>query len=317
MIFVLNSDLSSLSLIVVLGWPLFGGNVFRFESTLIDHLSPLWSFSSEPSLAEMIFVLNQLCHYCYFRIKRANILFGDDMNYKKFKHNPLELIAAAESILYTETDEVFLSRIRAVRDVLRGVSKKDIAKELNCEVRTIEQWIEKVDECFDENGFESLRPRKSTGRKPKLTVEQKAEISRIITETFPFEYDGYDTVYWTGNTLSGVLSVMFPEANITARNSREYLAINGYQKPCAYPFTVLLYAIKRINIVTARRLLELIRSGKTEETIMAEYWEAIRQNRITRETIDTDTPTTFELNEQTDFDDEDDYYTDNDDDYDY
>ena len=207
------------------------------------------------------------------------------MNTKKYKHDAEQLKSALESILTTLENEDHLLRVRCVLDVLNGRSIKDIATELDCNVRTVQIWVNTFDNNFDYEGCESLRPHKSTGRKPKLSADQTSEINRIILTKFPFEYHDFNTVYWTGDLLARVLSEIYPDDHISPRNCREYLKKADYSKQYDYPFSILDNALSRSGTDAAIKLLVLIRAGETEETVRKAYKEIISQaDRIRRQT---------------------------------
>lgn len=202
---------------------------------------------------------------------------GDNMNTKKYFHDKQDLIREAESILRTaDENEKYLLRVRAVLDVLTGGSKAVIARQANCSVKTLENWVNWADD--NEKGFQFLRFDKSSGRKSKLTENQKAEVVKIINETFPFEYGKFNSTYWSGILLSGVLSDLFG-IHISPRKCREYLHDCGYEKPIAYPYNIFGHALFRTNIDVARQLLASYRNGKTEREIKRELNTAIQSFR--------------------------------------
>ena len=223
------------------------------------------------------------------------------MNTKKYFHDKQDLISEAESILKTfDNNQGYLLRVRAVLDVLNGGSKAVIAKEANCSVKTLENWVKWADD--DEKGFQFLRFENNRGRKPKLTQNQKIEVDRIINETFPFEHGEFNSIYWTGILLSRVLSDVFGIA-ISSRKCREYLHNCGYEKSFVYPYTVFWRALRLTNIATTRQLLASYRDGKTETELRRELNTAIQtfQTEATRADEEYD-----EDYEDEDF--EDDYY---------
>ena len=228
------------------------------------------------------------------------------MNAKKFKHDIDELKSALESSLNTVDDEKYLSRIHCVLDVLNGRSTIDIANELNCNVRTIQMWVNTLDNNFDSEGCESLRPRKSTGRKSKFSENQINEINDIILTTLPFQY-GLQSVYWTGDRLAEALSDVFPDLHITPRNCREFLRNVNYQKEYVYPINVLSSALTYIGIDAAKELLALFISGESEETIREEYRRLLCQTTQTRNTLITSEPDMPVDDDEDDYDDEDDW----------
>ncbi len=189
---------------------------------------------------------------------------------KKFKHDVYELINEADKILCTEISEDYKMRINIVRDALCGRSIKALASEYHYSTRSIELWIKSA----DDKGYESLRPKKKTGRRTTIPVEK---VNEIIIHTFPFEYADIHAMFWTGKTLSDVLSVLFPDASLSDRQCREYLRKFGYRKKVSEQYIYVYRALFRTNVANARRILQLVRDEESDDVIRRAYFTSVRE----------------------------------------
>ena len=69
---------------------------------------------------------------------------------------------------------------------------------------TLANWVNKLNETGD---IESLRSVKNSGRPPKLTIEQKEELKKILQE-FP-EKVGITSNVWDGKSLSHYIEIKY------------------------------------------------------------------------------------------------------------
>lgn len=80
-------------------------------------------------------------------------------------------------------------RLRAVVMALNGEEKESIAEELGRSKSFVEDWVY----AYRDGGIEAVKPRKPTGRRPKLCVEQeRAFLDRV--DAGPTPQDGICTL---------------------------------------------------------------------------------------------------------------------------
>jgi len=113
---------------------------------------------------------------------------------RKFKHAKEDLLSEGKKIVSEDRDSKYVFRVTLVNLVLGGAKPSEIADYSGVNERTISGWVAKV----DENGFESLRAVKQTGRPTVLSDAIKEEIKCVLLED-P-EKHGYRV--WDGPTLS-------------------------------------------------------------------------------------------------------------------
>ena len=117
---------------------------------------------------------------------------------RKFKHPEEELLAEGKKIIATDRDSKFLFRVTMVNLILSGIKPSELSNYCGVDERTLSGWVAKA----DNDGFESLRAVKQTGRPSKLSDEQKEKIKGVIKED-PSIY-GYTN--WDGSSLSDFIS---------------------------------------------------------------------------------------------------------------
>ena len=94
-------------------------------------------------------------------------------------------------------------RFRAWELVQMGWRQKDVAAALGVSKGSVSQWVKRA----KEGGWESLRHRKGTGARPRLTPEQRAQIPHLLTqgaESFGFRGD-----IWTQPRVTEVIRRIF------------------------------------------------------------------------------------------------------------
>ena len=116
------------------------------------------------------------------------------MNKRKFKSDPQALLEEGTKIISNNDDYKFIYKVTLVNLMLNGMLASELCKSCKESVRTLTSWMKAV----DEEGFESLRPKKQSGRPSKLTDDQKANIKVAIAgDPQAFGYN-----IWDGPTLS-------------------------------------------------------------------------------------------------------------------
>ena len=100
------------------------------------------------------------------------------MGYREFKHDTAELLRQGEEIMAShDPDHRFMERVTVVVMVLHGYcTVKQAASTFSRTTVCINNWLRIV----DNEGFERLRAKKSSGRKPKLTADQKQELTQRL-----------------------------------------------------------------------------------------------------------------------------------------
>ena len=124
------------------------------------------------------------------------------MNTRKFVHNPLELLEKGKSIISAKNEHKFAFRVTMVNLMLAGsMTSSELSNLTGVPTRTLSTWLKKA----DEEGFESLKAVKQTGRPNKLSESQLAIIKDAIVSN-P-ENSGYRV--WDGPSLSDFISKKF------------------------------------------------------------------------------------------------------------
>ena len=86
--------------------------------------------------------------------------------------------------------------------------------------RTVTLWVK----IADEQGFEALKPRKPTGRPPKLTKEQIMETRTVLEEDDPKKY-GHNV--WDGPSLSAYIAETYTVIDLFRQLLKTYFAAGG------------------------------------------------------------------------------------------
>jgi len=87
-------------------------------------------------------------------------------------------------------------RLYAVYQVSKGVSSRKLEELYNTSFKQICNWAHR----FEENGLEGLKDKPKSGRKSRLTEQQKDEIKSVLLNNRPDEF-GYNTSTWSGPIL--------------------------------------------------------------------------------------------------------------------
>ncbi len=87
-------------------------------------------------------------------------------------------------------------RLYAVYQVSKGQSSRKLEDLYNTSFKQITNWVHR----FEKEGLEGLKDKKGRGRKDRLTLIQKQEITMVLENELPTKY-GYNTATWTGPLL--------------------------------------------------------------------------------------------------------------------
>ena len=117
---------------------------------------------------------------------------------RKYKTDPAQLLEKGQQIVESTSDAKYRHKVEMVNLVLGGLTPSYLSTYCGDSKRTITLWVK----IADEQGFEALKPKKPTGRPPRLTNEQKAEICAILEEDNPKKY-GQNV--WDGPSLSSFI----------------------------------------------------------------------------------------------------------------
>ena len=98
---------------------------------------------------------------------------------------------------------------------------------------TLANWVNKLNETGD---IETLRSLKNSGRPPKLSIEQKEEIKKVLQE-FP-EKAGISSNIWDGKSLSYYIETRY---NIVLKT-----------RSCQNLFKELGFSLKRARPMVAK-----------------------------------------------------------------
>ena len=147
---------------------------------------------------------------------------------RKFKHSKEELLEEGKKIIATDRDTKFLFRVTMVNLVLSGMTSSELSNYCGVDERTISGWVAKV----DDDGFDSLRAVKQTGRPSKLSNDQKEKIKCAILKD-PSIY-GYSN--WDGPSLSNFIQREF-DVKFSVRACQKLMHELGFSliRPQTYP----------------------------------------------------------------------------------
>ena len=118
-------------------------------------------------------------------------------NNRKYKTDPELLLAQGKAIVAAGEATRYQHKVEMVNLVLGGLSPSFLSEHCQDSKNAITGWVKTADEC----GFEALRDRKSTGRPPKLSAEQMAELDKLLGE----EPSGYGYRVWDGPSVSDLI----------------------------------------------------------------------------------------------------------------
>ena len=148
---------------------------------------------------------------------------------RQYKTDPAQLLAEGQLIVQTTTDAKFQHKVEMVNLVLSGLTPSYLSTYCGDSKSTITRWVK----IADEQGFDALKVKKQTGRKPKLTGEQKEEIRAIMEEDAPKKY-GYNV--WDGPSLSTYIEKTYT-VKLSVRQCQRLLHSLGFSlvRPQTFP----------------------------------------------------------------------------------
>ncbi len=117
---------------------------------------------------------------------------------RKYHTDPARLLAEGQEIVQTTEDAKYRHRVEIVNLVLGGQIPSQLSQYVKKSKNTITQWVK----IADEQGFESLRPKKPVGRPPRLNTTQCSAIKSVLEEDNP-KAQGYEV--WDGLSLSSYI----------------------------------------------------------------------------------------------------------------
>ena len=148
---------------------------------------------------------------------------------RKYKTDPAQLLAEGQQIVHSTADAKYRHKVEMVNLVLSGLTPSYLSTYCgNCK-STITRWVK----IADEQGFEALKVKKQTGRKPKLTEEQKDQIRAILEEDAPKKY-GHNV--WDGPSLSAYIEKTYA-VKLSIRQCQRLFHSLGFSlvRPQAFP----------------------------------------------------------------------------------
>ena len=148
---------------------------------------------------------------------------------RKYKTDPVQLLAEGQQIVRTTSDTKYRHKVEMVNLVLSGLTPSYLSTCSGNSKRTITLWVK----IADEQGFEALKPKKPTGRPPKLTKEQMAEIRTVLEEDDPKKY-GYNV--WDGPSLSAYIEETYA-VKLSVRQCQRLFHTLGFSlvRPQTFP----------------------------------------------------------------------------------
>ena len=148
---------------------------------------------------------------------------------RKYKTEAAHMLEEGQEIVQTTSDAKYLHKVEMVNLVLSGLTPSYLSTYCGESKRTITLWVK----IADEQGFEALKPKKPTGRPPKLTREQKAEIRAILEEDDPKKY-GQNV--WDGPSVSSFIKKTYA-VKLSVRQCQRLLHSLGFSlvRPQTFP----------------------------------------------------------------------------------
>ena len=121
---------------------------------------------------------------------------------RKYKTDPAQLLAEGQQIVHTTSNAKYRHKVEMVNLVLSGLTPSYLSTYCGNSKRTITLWVK----IADEQVFAAHKPKKPTGKPPKLTKEQISEIRTVVEEDDPKKY-GYNV--WDGPSLSAYIEAAY------------------------------------------------------------------------------------------------------------
>lgn len=146
---------------------------------------------------------------------------------RKYKTDKGELLARGRE-LQKSADGRFLHRVEMVCLVIGGIAPSVLARSCRETKAAITRWVK----IADEQGFEALRFPKREGRPPRLSIERKAELRRVVAEGEP---EKCGVRVWDGPSLSDYIARMWGVA-VGRRQCQRLLREMGFELLRPRPF---------------------------------------------------------------------------------
>lgn len=148
---------------------------------------------------------------------------------RKYKTDPKRLLAEGQLIVKADNDAKFQHRVEMVNLVLAGMVPSKLSKLCGDSKNAITLWVKTA----DERGFNALRDKKQTGRPPKLSKDQLAEIRKAVEHDDP---KVYDLAVWDGPALSSFIKKRYG-VKLGVRQCQRLLHTLGFSlvRPQTFP----------------------------------------------------------------------------------
>lgn len=113
-------------------------------------------------------------------------------------------ISDLESLLNSNSDYIVGMRLMALIQIKRGMSSRQLEGLYYKSHSRYCIWVKR----FNKFGLEGLRNKPKSGRKSKLSIEQKEKIKSILLENKPEKY-GYNSGFWNGPLMIDFIEKQF------------------------------------------------------------------------------------------------------------
>ena len=137
---------------------------------------------------------------------------------------PAELRALARR----ERDGRVSARLLALANALDGRSREDAARAAGMDRQTLRDWVHR----YNAEGLAGLRDRPRSGRKPRLTPEQGAELAAVVERGPDPDRDG--VVRWRRIDLKALIKARY-DVELHERSVGELLHRLGFARLSARP----------------------------------------------------------------------------------
>lgn len=148
---------------------------------------------------------------------------------RKYKTDPGVLLAQGQEIVARTKDAKFQHKVEMVNLVLGGIPPSELCKYCAESKNTITLWVKTA----DERGFEALRDGAHTGRPPRLSDGQLAEIAEAVRGDEP---ERHGLRVWDGPSLSQFIRARF-SVSLCVRQCQRILRALGFSlvRPQTFP----------------------------------------------------------------------------------
>jgi transposase len=148
---------------------------------------------------------------------------------RRYKTDQAKLLAEGKIIVNSTDDAKFQHKVEMVNLVLAGITPSFLSEYSSDSKNAITLWVKKA----DENGFESLKTKKQTGRPPKLSPVDLDEIKSILMDDTPKD-QGYNV--WDGISLSDYILKIY-SVELSVRQCQRLMHKLGFSliRPQTFP----------------------------------------------------------------------------------